>query len=127
MQEDAMADENGKKTVEAWIKELEGLAKEEKWEELLSASEVCVKEHPEKAFGYFFTGFANDEIGNKDLAISNYNRAIEIGPVIAPYLQNRGHTYAKVKQFDKAIADFQDAKELYQSALKHDNADKFSA
>ena len=104
-----MADENGKKTVEEWGKELEGLAEEEKWEEMLSASEVCVKEHPEEAVGYFYMGIAEDELGNSEEAIAEYDEALELetkDKKKALIHNNRGNVLKKLKRYEEAIADY---------------------
>jgi tetratricopeptide (TPR) repeat protein len=47
-----------------------------------------------------------------DLALADYNKAIEINPKIAEIFLNRGGLYFATKQYDLAIADCSKAQEL---------------
>ena len=75
-----MADENGKKSVEEWRKELESLRDAKKWEELLTAAGHCIEDYPEDALGHFLRGLANSELNNHDDAILNYDEASKYAP-----------------------------------------------
>jgi tetratricopeptide (TPR) repeat protein len=46
----------------------------------------------------------------KQLAIQDYNQAIELNPKDARVFNNRGLAYADLKQFEKAIQDYNQEK-----------------
>ncbi|MFT6053529.1 MAG: tetratricopeptide (TPR) repeat protein [Roseivirga sp.] len=50
--------------------------------------------------------------GNYNKAIDEYSLAIEKFPNDARFYRHRGHRYISIRQFDKAIADFEKAAEL---------------
>ncbi|HHT9126660.1 MAG TPA: tetratricopeptide repeat protein [Candidatus Brocadiia bacterium] len=50
--------------------------------------------------------------GEYDLAISDYNKAIEINPRLAEAYYNRGTAYGKKGEYDRAILDFNKAIEI---------------
>jgi tetratricopeptide (TPR) repeat protein len=50
--------------------------------------------------------------GQYDLAIAEYNRAVELNPGYAEAFNNRGGMYANKRQYDLAFADFNRALEL---------------
>lgn len=84
----------------------------ENWSELNKYSDDVIKYYPKSAFGYFFKGIAMDELGEYELAIVNYSKAIEYEPNYAENFQNRGLAYYHNKDYDKAIADYKKALEL---------------
>jgi tetratricopeptide (TPR) repeat protein len=51
-------------------------------------------------------GVVYSNLGEWDLAIDDYSRAIAIYPKYTDALDHRGVAYANLRQFDKAIADF---------------------
>lgn len=111
-----MADENGK-TIEEWKKELVGLAEEEKWEALLEAAGLCVKEHENEAMGYFYKGYAQDELEDYEEAIKCYDIALELNPRDSTAHSYRGYCANQlgwyedaINGYDKAIAlDYNDS------------------
>ena len=78
----------------------------ENWSELNKYSDDVIKYYPDSAFGYFFKGIAMDELGEYELAIVNYTKAIEYEPNYAENFQNRGLAYFHNKDYDNAIADY---------------------
>jgi tetratricopeptide (TPR) repeat protein len=48
-----------------------------------------------------------------DLALSDYNKALELNPNLAQAYANRGLLYAQLKQTQKAKTDLQKAAELF--------------
>ncbi len=52
------------------------------------------------------------EIGELDLAISEFGKALEADPLAAETYNNRGITYSKKGQYDLAISDFTRALEI---------------
>jgi len=48
-----------------------------------------------------------------ELALSDYNKAIDINPNLAEAYNNRGVVYALTRDFPKALADAEKASELY--------------
>lgn len=74
------------------------------------------------AEAYSNEGVAYERKGQYDLAISNYNKAIEIDPTIALFYFNRGVAYGAKGQYDLAIADYTKAIEIDpKHALSYDN------
>jgi tetratricopeptide (TPR) repeat protein len=57
-------------------------------------------------------GISYSEKGEYDLAISEFNKALEICPMLAQSYNNRGITYSKRGQYDLAISDFTKALEI---------------
>ena len=53
-----------------------------------------------------------DKQGEYDMAIADYSKAIKLEPKTARYYYNRGLAHVGIKQFDKAIADFEEFLEL---------------
>lgn len=84
----------------------------ENWDELNKYSDAMIKYYPKSAFGYFFKGIAMDELGEYEIAIVNYSKAIEYEPNYAENFQNRGLAYYHNKDYDNAISDYKKALEL---------------
>lgn len=84
----------------------------ENWSKLNKYSDDVIKYYPYSAFGYFFKGIAMDELGEYELAIVNYTKAIEYEPNYAENFQNRGLAYFHNKDYDNAIADYKKALEI---------------
>ena len=57
-------------------------------------------------------GFAYCQIGQYDQAISDFSKAIEINPRLAPAYNNRGAAYLYKAQYDQAILDLSKAIEI---------------
>ena len=58
------------------------------------------------AIAYNNRGNAHYRMGQHDLAIQDYNRAVEIDPGHASAFNNRGVVYRKKGEYERAIADF---------------------
>lgn len=50
------------------------------YKEVVRLSEKQIEEKPNDAYGYWFMGKANYELGNHDIALSNFNKVSEIHP-----------------------------------------------
>ena len=55
---------------------------------------------------HFNRGFAYDKIGDYDLAIKDYTRALEIDPKNAYAYYNRGISLDRKNDYDEAIKNF---------------------
>jgi len=64
------------------------------------------------AQNYYNQGFKNHKNGEKEKAIANYNKAIEINPTLSEAYYFRGLLYADLGKDEEAIADFTKAFEL---------------
>ena len=81
---------------------------------------MLAKDHNQKGVTY-------SEQGQYDLAILEFNKALEIDPGSPEAYNNRGITYSKKDQFDSAISDFskaldidpKDTKVLYNRGLTY--------
>jgi len=73
---------------------------------------VSRENKPMLAKDYNQQGVTYSEQGQYDLAILEFNRALEIDPGSTEAYNNRGITYSKKDQFDSAISDFSKALEI---------------
>ena len=53
------------------------------------------------------------DFGNYDAALADLNRAIQLDPTYALAYNNRGQTYVHLGKYREAIADWQQAADLY--------------
>jgi tetratricopeptide (TPR) repeat protein len=74
-------------------------------EEILKGDVLLAKEHNDRAIMYL----KKDQY---DLALSEFDEALEIYPLSAGIYNNRGVTYSKKGDYDRAIADFTKAVQL---------------
>ena len=58
------------------------------------------------AYDYYTKGIEYQDLGEYQLAINNYTKAINEYPDYAPAYYNRGITYNKLGKYEDAIADF---------------------
>jgi|TARA_B110000196_G_scaffold34131_1_gene25757 tetratricopeptide (TPR) repeat protein len=58
------------------------------------------------AYDYYIQGIEYQNLGEYQLAINNYTKAINEYPDYAPAYYNRGITYNKLGKYEDAIADF---------------------
>ncbi|HNQ68867.1 MAG TPA: tetratricopeptide repeat protein [Bacteroidales bacterium] len=68
-----------------------------------------INKSPNKARPYGNRGIAYDNLGNWELALQDYNKAIEINPDYAIAYSNRGLIFGKLGDYDNAISDFSEA------------------
>ncbi len=68
--------------------------------------------HPETSVDYFNRGKAYADKSKYDLAISDFDKAIEIDPKYAEAYNNRGNAYRGKGEYDRAISDFNKAIEI---------------
>ena len=64
------------------------------------------------AVAHFAKGVSYQEKGQRDKAIAEYNKAIEINPRHAQPYANRGYAYAAIGKYDQAITDYNKALEI---------------
>jgi tetratricopeptide (TPR) repeat protein len=61
---------------------------------------------------YYNRGVAYEEKGQYDLAISDYNKALEINPRFTDAYYNRGVTYYYKREYEKSWKDVKKAQSL---------------
>jgi len=54
-------------------------------------------------------GKAYASVGEFDLAIADYDRALRLNPTMATAFDNRGRAYSEKNQFERAVADYDEA------------------
>ncbi|WP_152606988.1 tetratricopeptide repeat protein [Microcystis aeruginosa] len=69
--------------------------------------------NPRLALAYYNRGFLYYGQGKSDLALSDYNQALNINPRLAYAYYNRGVLYYFRLEREKAIRDLRQAAELY--------------
>jgi tetratricopeptide (TPR) repeat protein len=74
-------------------------------EEALRDFDQVIANDGTDSIAYCDRGVANERIGRLKSAIDDYSRSIELAPTAAA-LDNRGNAYARLKQPQKALADF---------------------
>lgn len=62
------------------------------------------------ATAYFLKGFALIDLKRPDEALPNFDKAIALSPMDSQFLAERGEWYKSHKQWDKAYADFEAAR-----------------
>jgi|SRR5271157_5624868 len=70
------------------------------------------------AKGHNDRGIMYSEKGEYDLALAEFNKALEISPHSAETYNNRGIAYSRKRAYDHAIADFTKALELNPNSVK---------
>jgi tetratricopeptide (TPR) repeat protein len=76
---------------------------------VLSAAAQAPEPTPNELFKI---AFAAQQMGNYELALKTYNKAIEVDPFRNHFYYNRGLCYKILKQYDLAIADFNKSLEM---------------
>ena len=76
---------------------------------------MCIRDrlHPKYVKAYNNRGIVYSNQGKYDLAIADYNQAIQLNPKYANAYYSRGLTYQAKKNIEKAISDFEKAADLY--------------
>ena len=91
------------------------------WQELVEAVDALLTTVANKpsfspdmlATIYRKRGFAHTRFKEYDLAIADYNRAIELSPDYARAYASRGSAYRSLREYDLAIADYNRALEIW--------------
>ena len=76
------------------------------FESIDSNSESVVQNNPQSAEEYYSRGRAYQKQDEDDLALADYNKAIEINPQYAEAYNNRGLLYYEEGKLELALADF---------------------
>lgn len=58
---------------------------------------------------YFNRGYNYHSSGQYELAIQNYNKAIQLNPNNSVYYKRRAYSYFELKKYEQAIKDFDKA------------------
>ena len=82
------------------------------YEENLAAAEADYDAAPEDVDAIIWLGRRTAYLGRYREAIDIYTRGIELHPDDARLYRHRGHRYITIREFDRAIADFERAVEL---------------
>ena len=75
-------------------------------EELLEATNIFIKEHPDEAEAYFLRAKFYMALKKPEEAIKDLNKAIALNPLEYDSHLERGLTYHELKEYKKAINDF---------------------
>jgi serine/threonine protein kinase/Flp pilus assembly protein TadD len=95
----------------AWLSKATALSHLKRYDEML---QTC-RQGLNKINSFYFwncQGLALEGLQQYEQAIASYNEAIKLKPDFFVPISNRGEAYAKLGNFDAAIADFQTAIEL---------------
>ncbi len=79
------------------------------WKDDLTLWNDVISKSPDKARPYAIRGYSYANLGNWDMAISDYSRAIEINPKYTEAYTDRGVSYGSLNQWEKAITDYSTA------------------
>jgi tetratricopeptide (TPR) repeat protein len=80
------------------------------WKDDLTLWSDVISKSPDKARPFAIRGYSYATLGNWDMAISDYSRAIEINPkYYTEAYTDRGVSYGNLNQWDKAITDYSTA------------------
>ena len=70
-------EEEEKKSIEAWSKELQDLTKAEKWKCVAETAEICMVQHPKSYIGYNFAIFALKLMKKNEEAANVFQKSLE--------------------------------------------------
>jgi len=90
---------------------------------------VLLLENPSDDFEFYSLGVAYEELENYDLALANFDKAIQLDPQKFIAYIRRGRVYSRKGNYDRALADFDkaieldgaDVKQSKSSSKKNDN------
>jgi tetratricopeptide (TPR) repeat protein len=89
----------------------------------IPACTVLIKQTPQNATAYYNRGISYRETGQLDLALADYNRAIEIDPKYFEAYNNRGVLYMSRGDNKRALQEFDRAIKINPKyALAHNNS-----
>ena len=81
------------------------------YEDALEGSEELIEDYPQEAMSYFYMGTTLAMMGDSEVGITYFNRAIELEPA-GEFYHNLGRAYSKVGQFTEALASWEKTIEL---------------
>jgi tetratricopeptide (TPR) repeat protein len=81
------------------------------YEDALEGSEELIKEYPQEAMSYFYMGTTLAVMGNFEVGITYFQRAIELEPA-GEFYHNLGRAYLEMGQFAEALASWEKTIEL---------------
>ena len=106
-----------------WEDKLDALIKEEKWEELLSESKMCIDILPEWDYCYFNRACAKSELKDYQGAILEYDKYIDLDNRDAALgFSGRGESKYYLKDYKGAIQDYDKCIEIEEVVDKHENS-----
>ena len=108
-----------------WKEKLDTLREQEKWKELLTASDICIDQLPDWEYGYFRRATAKDGLQDYQKALEDCDKAIELNNEFHYAYDNRGLVKDKLEDYQGAIDDFTKAIEIdseYARAFLHRGA-----
>jgi tetratricopeptide (TPR) repeat protein len=88
------------------------------WHDSLSFWNVIVRERPQDSTSYVNRGVSYSDIGQNNLAIADFSKAIDLYPLRDDAYFMRGYIYAKQGKYKEAMGDANKAIELNPSNLK---------
>jgi tetratricopeptide (TPR) repeat protein len=83
------------------------LHRERQYSNAIAAFEACIREYPNYSDGYHGLAQAQREAGDPSRALLNHDRAIQLDPERHELYWERGVTYARMKNDDGAITNFE--------------------
>jgi tetratricopeptide (TPR) repeat protein len=83
------------------------LHKHRQYSNAIVAFEACIREYPKHSDGYHGLAQAQREAGDPAAALLNHDRAIQLDPDRHDLYWERGVTYARMKNHDGAITNFE--------------------
>src|SRR6185503_8414610 len=83
------------------------LHRERQYSNAIAAFEACIREYPNYSDGYHGLAQAQREAGDLSRALLNHDRAIQLDPERHELYWERGVTYARMKNDDGAITNFE--------------------
>lgn len=82
---------------------------EQRYDDAIAMSDRIVAANPNSAGGYYFRGVAHYLKGNRAAAEADLGRCIAINPKDANCLAQRAILYARYKEYERSLADFNQA------------------
>jgi len=95
-----------KKIKDYWKEKLDTLREQEKWKDLLTASDICIDQLPDWEYGYFRRATAKHELQDYQNALGDCDKAIELNDEFLHAYDNRGLVKIELKNYKGAIDDF---------------------
>jgi tetratricopeptide (TPR) repeat protein len=81
------------------------------YEDALEGSEELIEDYPQEAMSYFYMGTTLAMMGDSEVGITYFNRAIELEPA-GEFYHNLGRAYSAIGQITEAVASWEKTIEL---------------